>query len=300
METLNGILALVTGAASGIGRALARSLAAEGARLIVWDVDAEGLGAIAAELSEGGTIAAHRVVDVSSPDAVADAAAATVASAGVPDLLCLNAGVIRRFAPLWEQSEDDWTTTLGVNVHGLANCIRALLPTMVARDGEGHVLITASEAALAARPFVGPYHASKHAVLAIAETLALELELVESKIGVSVLLPGAVDTAVLGAQQSGPSAAGRPGRRPRPEPSPGLPSQLERSYRRALKAGTSPDGVAQAALTAVRERRFAVFTHAAVRERALRRVVLLTEGGYPANDAGLRERLAGDNTPGGE
>lgn len=176
--------ALVTGAASGIGRALARQLAAEGYAVHMVDV-APDMG-LADEL--GGL--AHRV-DVSRPDEWA-ALAATVPTV---DMLVLNAGRTgASFGPPWEAPHEEWQAVLGVNLLGAVGGLRAFLPGMLERGRPGHVLLTASLAGLVAFPGGGAYAASKHALVAVAEQTALALQ--ETDISVTVLCPALVRTGM--------------------------------------------------------------------------------------------------------
>lgn len=179
---LSGETAVVTGAASGIGRALARRLAQCGARLVLADIDAAALTAITRELD-----ATAVVTEVASPDeneALADVA-------GPPRILCLNAGVTGSHAgPVWLTPPDQWARVMGVNLGGVINGLRAFVPRMVSDDEPHHVLITASLAGLATWPGGGAYAASKHAVVAVAEQTALELS--DSRITVTVSCPALV------------------------------------------------------------------------------------------------------------
>lgn len=178
--------ALVTGAASGIGRALATLLGDRGRTLHLADVDGEALAEVAATLGAVG----HHVVDVADPAAMADLADTT----GPVDVLCLNAGVVSAHtdAP-WSAPAEEWEHVFAVNVFGVANGLRAFVPYMVDR-GDGRILITASLAGAATWPGGGPYGASKHAVLALAEQAALELG--PQGVGVTVLCPALVRTAM--------------------------------------------------------------------------------------------------------
>lgn len=175
--------ALVTGAASGIGRALSQFLADRGDRLQLLDMDSSGLAAVASELDAERAI----VTDVADPAAV-QAAADEV---GAVDLLCLNAGVVSRStgAP-WEASPEEWDRVLGVNLLGVVNGLRSFVPLMLERGTPSQILITASLAGAATWPGGGPYAASKHAVLAVAEQAALELA--PTNISVTVLCPALV------------------------------------------------------------------------------------------------------------
>jgi NADP-dependent 3-hydroxy acid dehydrogenase YdfG len=182
-ETLT---AVVTGAASGIGRALAEALHAKGARLVLADIDADALSATAAQLGATGV-----------PTDVADPAAMSALAARVPQarLVCLNAGVVgQSLGAPWEVPADDWDRVFAVNVGGVVNGLRAFVPGLLASGEPGHVLITASLAGLAVFPGGGAYGPSKHAVAAIAEHAAMALA--GTPIRVSMICPGLVRTGM--------------------------------------------------------------------------------------------------------
>lgn len=204
---MTGCTAVVTGAASGIGFALARSLTAGSARVIMVDKDAEGLCASAREL--GGTAVVSDVASVADNEALAE-------MAGVTRVLCLNAGVVGSHdGPVWLTPPDQWAQLMATNVGGVVNGLRAFVPRMIA-DGEPHnIVITASLAGLATWPGGGAYAASKHAVVTVAEQAALSLAgtpvtvtlvcpaLVRSGMSAEGADPGAVAAAALDAAARG-------------------------------------------------------------------------------------------------
>jgi NAD(P)-dependent dehydrogenase (short-subunit alcohol dehydrogenase family) len=174
--------AVVTGAASGIGRALAKVLHSRGARLIVADQDGDALRQVADALD------GHAVeMDVAS----AEDNHRLVSVAGSPTLLCLNAGVTSTApGPIWEAPPEEWRRVLDINLGGVVNGLRAFIPPMLDDRQQHHILITASLAGLATWPGGGPYAASKHAVVAVAEQAALALA--DTPITVTVLCPALV------------------------------------------------------------------------------------------------------------
>jgi len=189
---LAGKVAIVTGAAHGIGRALAIGLAAEGMRVVAVDID--GAGALATA-DESGPDAVARQVDVADDGAVAALADDCFAEFGHVDLLVNNAGVFQG-GLCWERSVEDWQWTLGVNVFGIIHAQRSFLPRMIAQGTDGHVLNTASVAAFVSAPLSGPYVVSKCAAFSLTECLAHDLAVVGSRIGASVLVPSAFDTSI--------------------------------------------------------------------------------------------------------
>lgn len=178
--------AVVTGAAGGIGRALATRLSSHTSRLVLADIDAAALAETATELG-----ASAVPTDVSDPRAVeALATAATDA-----ELVCLNAGIVGTdMGPPWEVSPEEWDAVFAVNVAGVVNGLRAFVPRLLASGRPAHILITASLAGLAVFPGGGAYGASKHAVVAVAEQAALALA--DTPVDVTVLCPALVRTAM--------------------------------------------------------------------------------------------------------
>ncbi len=185
-------VAVVTGAASGIGAALARGLAREGMRVVAADIDAVGARATAAAL---GAPAFGVQVDVADADSVAALADTCFESFGQVDLLINNAGVFQG-GLCWERSAGDWDWVLGVNVHGIIHAIRSFVPRMIAQGTDGHVVNTASVAAFVGGPGSGPYVVSKCAALSVTECLAHDLAATGARIGASVLTPSAFDTGI--------------------------------------------------------------------------------------------------------
>jgi len=192
IANLDGKVAVVTGAAHGIGRALALGFAAEGMRVAAVDIDEAGAQATADLISSG---AVARRVDVADAEAVDALADDCFAEFGQVDLLVNNAGVFQG-GLCWERSVADWQWAFGVNVYGIIHGQRSFLPRMIAQNTEGHVLNTASVAAFVSAPFSGPYVVSKCAALSLTECLAHDLDVVGAKIGASVLVPSAFDTTI--------------------------------------------------------------------------------------------------------
>lgn len=185
-DQLATMTAVITGAASGIGRALAEALHARGVRLVLADIDADAVAATADRLG-----ARHVVADVADPTAMDELAAQ------VPDarLVCLNAGILgRSLGAPWEVSPDDWEHVFAVNVGGVVNGLRAFIPALLARGEPAHVLITASLAGLGVFPGGGAYGPSKHAVTAIAQQAALMLA--DTPVRVQMICPGWVATGM--------------------------------------------------------------------------------------------------------
>ncbi len=284
MKDLTGRTGVVTGAASGIGRALVLRMLAEDMRVVAADVDKAGIEALAAESSD--IAAVH--CDVTDPSSCERLAEAAWERFGGVHVLCNNAGVIGRFAPVWDQDPDDWRWLFSVNVLGVANMLRAFVPRLLSQGEPAHVVNTASEAAFTARAFVGVYHASKHAVLAISETLAQELEEQGAPIRVSVLCPGGVNTRVLDA------ARNRPGSLAPERESRGVAGALRARYGRQLPDAMAPRDVAGAVIDGIRNERFYVFSHPEVAQLAAERAEAVANDTYPALPARLSAALHRD------
>jgi len=204
-----GQVAVVTGAASGIGRALAHAFARRGLTVVAVDVEEGPLNAIVAELHGLGVPAQGQRVDVRDPEAVTALAEAVVTAYGRVDVVCNNAGVVTPRVLSWEVSAADARWTLEVNLLGVLNGIRAFVPYLVAA-GRGHVVNTASVAGLTPVPGGSTiaYTASKYAVVGASETLALELAHLAPAVGVTVLCPGPVPSRILEAGRNRPAEAG--------------------------------------------------------------------------------------------
>jgi NAD(P)-dependent dehydrogenase (short-subunit alcohol dehydrogenase family) len=200
-----GQVAVVTGGASGIGRAMVDAFAARGLAVVVADVEKAALDAAAEELTGRGARVLAARVDVRLPEDLDSLAARVLDEFGRVDVVCNNAGVITPRMPVWEQSAADWKWAVDVNLHGVANGVRAFVPHLVAA-GRGHVVNTASMAGLSTVPGGGngAYSATKHAVVGLSETLRLELSLHAPEVGVTVLCPGPVPSRIHDAARNRP------------------------------------------------------------------------------------------------
>ncbi len=247
--------AVITGAASGIGLELARRAAAEGMNLVLADIEAAKLDAAAATLNLPAERLLLQKTDVSREDEVAALATAAFARFGGVHLLCNNAGVgLTRVT--WEHSTADWEWVLGVNLWSVIHGIHHFLPKMLEQGDEGHIVNTASVAGLLSTPGMAAYNVSKHGVVTLSETLYGELAAAQAKVGVSVLCPAWVPTAIH------QSARNRPDRFGSAAPAAGLSAAYEERMGQAVKSGrlTAAD-MAGAVFDAVGEGRFYVIPH---------------------------------------
>ena len=202
LEELAGKTAVVTGGASGIGRGLAEAFKAEGMNVVIADIERGALERTAAE------IGAHGVVcDVSSTQSVEALARAAEARFGAVHVLCNNAGV-GSGAAVAAMTAADWDWILAVNLRGVINGVQAFLPRLKANSEGGHIVNTASMSGLRVRPNAGAYAVTKFGIMALTETLALELEAEGSKVGVTVLCPGMVHTNIKSSTRNRPGGCG--------------------------------------------------------------------------------------------
>lgn len=203
MSTLDGKIAVVTGAASGIGRSLCGVLADRGAHVVAVDIEPDALAETVAPL--GARAEAH-VTDVSDGAAVRALAAAVHGTHGAADLVFANAGVFVG-GLLWESTDADWDWALGVNVRGVVHTIAAFVPAMLASGRDGHVAITASLAGVISAPLSGVYCTTKFAAVALAECLHHDLSLQPdgSRIRVSCVVPAAVRSAIARSERNRPA-----------------------------------------------------------------------------------------------
>jgi len=192
MKDLQGKVAVITGGASGIGRAVADRAAAEGMKIVLADIEEGPLKAAEDELTSNGVEAVGVVTDVADAASVRTLRDRALDRFGAVHLVHNNAG-IGLGGPIWEVSEEDWRWILGVNLWGVIHGVATFTPLLI-EQGEGHIVNTASVAGLIATPFLGPYNATKQAVVAISETLFKDLQAVGAPVGVSVLCPGFVRT----------------------------------------------------------------------------------------------------------
>lgn len=252
VDDLAGRTAVVTGAAGGLGLALARALAAQGMHLVLSDIDATGLAAAVDNVAGPGREVHALAGDVSRADDVARLAELARDRLGAVDLLCNNAGVSKS-GLAWELTEHDWQWVLGVDLWGVVHGVRAFVPAMLAAEAAGrpagHVVNTASMTALLPMPRMAAYSAAKAAVLALSESLQHDLQATGSSIGVSVFCPGWVPTRISDSARNRPSAL----------------SETAPAPTRRTTAGVVPrltaDEAAQHVLSAVRSAAFVVLTH---------------------------------------
>jgi len=273
MEDLQQRVAVVTGAASGIGLGMARAFAGEGMKVVLADVDVEGLEAARKLLTDQGAEAISVPTDVTDPLALEALRDATLAAFGAAHLVCNNAGV-GVGGPIWQVPLEAWKWVFDVNFWGVVHGMRSFVPLLL-EQGEGHVVNTASAAGLTASPFLGPYAATKHAVVSISETLAIELG--GSPVGVSVLCPLWVRTRIHESDRNAPPEVARA---MAADPS-SLASQPE-VLADFVNSGLAPEIVAERVVQAVKEKGFWIFPHDELRQAVRRRGESIAAGEIPS------------------
>lgn len=191
MDNLSSKVAVITGAASGIGLGTARAFGREGMRVVLSDVSCEELDKAVAGLQSEGVECFGRITDVRSAQAVESLAKDAFATYGQVHVICNNAGVVP-FGRQWELSERDWAWAIDVCLWGVINSVRAFVPRMLTSPDPCHVVNTASMGGLLTAPFVGPYATAKHAVVGLSKSLRVELG--GTNVGVTVVCPGNIRT----------------------------------------------------------------------------------------------------------
>jgi NAD(P)-dependent dehydrogenase (short-subunit alcohol dehydrogenase family) len=276
MKEFKDKVALVTGAASGIGFALADRFASVGMKVVLVDVEESALEAAEKSLKgKGAPVLACRV-DVSKAEEVDQLAARAYEKFGAVHVLCNNAGV-GLGGLSWEHSVEDWQWVLGVNLWGVIHGIRAFVPRMLAQGTEGHIVNTASMAGLITSPYLAVYEATKHAVVAITESLKLELEVTGTQLSASVLCPGFVSTRIGDSERNRPADATKPATATETT----RQEMIRELTRQQVAAGVKPAEIAEAVLEAIRDDRFYVLTHPRFRKLIRIRMENILEGRNP-------------------
>ena len=277
MKDLKGKVAVVTGAASGLGRAMALAFADEGMNVALGDV--ADVSDTFAQVEAKGVSALALKVDVSKQEDVERFAQLVDRDLGGADLVCNNAGV-SPLAAAWEGSLGDWQWIVGVNLWGVIHGVRSFVPRMMARNA-GHVVNTASVAGLINPPGSAAYNVTKHAVVAYSETLHHDLRERGSAVGVSVLCPAYVPTGIADSERNRP-----PGIEPTIKTNETI--AREAMLRKAVSSGRlSADDVARAVVQAVKEERFYVLTHPRIKGAIRARMEDVLEERAPRNPMAL-------------
>jgi NAD(P)-dependent dehydrogenase (short-subunit alcohol dehydrogenase family) len=259
MQTLEGKVAVVTGAASGIGLGMTEAFASRGMKVMMADVEQGALAREAERLTRMNLEVAPQLTDVSSYDAVAALADAAERRFGKIHVLCNNAGVSGgggMARPIWAQSEKDWDWVMGVNFWGVVHGLRAFVPRMLAHGEEGHIVNTSSILGLTTGAG-SIYGVSKHAVARLTEGLHRDLANAEAKIGVTLLCPGMIATNIITSARNRPDALKDGG-----EPTPEVRSAIAAMDERFKTQGMAPREVGEKVAQAILDDQFYLLTHA--------------------------------------
>jgi NAD(P)-dependent dehydrogenase (short-subunit alcohol dehydrogenase family) len=289
MKEFEGKVAVVTGAASGIGRGMVGRFARAGMKVALADVEPEPLAIAELELRGAGADVLAVRTDVSSLESMKALRDKVLARWGKVHILCNNAGVSGGGGPLWETTENDWDWVLGVNLMGVVHGIQAFVPSMLEHGEEGHIVNTSSVLGLSSGPG-SIYGVSKHGVTRLSEGLYYDLQAANAKLGVSVLCPGMIATRIIEAERNRPSQLQNP-ERPR-ELSAAVAAQRQMMSARFQADGMPPDEVGDIVFEGIREGRFYLLTHPAIKERVRSRMEDILEDRSPG-PAGPADGLMG-------
>jgi NAD(P)-dependent dehydrogenase (short-subunit alcohol dehydrogenase family) len=256
MQDVHGKVAVVTGAASGIGRGMCEAFADAGMRVVLADVERSALERTTGELRARGAGVHAVVTDVSKPDQLDALAAETLRHFGAVHVVCNNAGVASETVPSWSGTLDDWSWVLGVNLMGVIHGVRTFLPILIDRGEGGHIVNTASLAGLVTGGNV-PYAVSKFGVVALSEGVYFELKQGGYRPSISVLCPGFVNTNILDCARNRPQELSHA-----TQPMTGPVADAYREwFTEQLRQGLDPRRVGDQVLAAIREDRFYILTH---------------------------------------
>jgi NAD(P)-dependent dehydrogenase (short-subunit alcohol dehydrogenase family) len=276
MKEFRDRVAVVTGAASGIGRGLAERFAAEGMKVVLADVEQKALDQADAEMRERGATVLPVRTDVSKPEEMEQLAQKTLDAFGAVHVLCNNAGVSPPVGPTWERSLADWQWVVGVNMWGVIYGVHVFLPIMLNQGDEGHIVNTASGAGLISGPGISIYGMTKHAVVALSESIFHELKADDSKVGISVLCPGFVNTNIADSDRN------RPDELKNKTQAAGPSDPMEQMRRQMLALGMSPAEVADKVFEAVRDDKFYILPSPEIKPVVSARLTDIVEERQPS------------------
>ena len=280
MKDFKDKVAVITGAASGIGLAVAHACAARGMKLVLADIEQGALAEVSADFT---TPHITRYTDVSKQADIEELADAAYDEYGAVHFLFNNAGVGGAGSTIWETTAKDWEWTLNVNVWSIIHAINAFVPRMIDQADESYIVNTASIAGLISGPSMGAYRMSKHAVVSISETLYHELKQANASVGVSVLCPAWVKTKIFQSERNRPNDLQNEDPFDFENADPQIKVQLKHAMD-SVKEGISADTVAEAVFTAMETDNFYILTHEKFTGAvAIRMKDILEEGRNPTN-----------------
>jgi NAD(P)-dependent dehydrogenase (short-subunit alcohol dehydrogenase family) len=250
LTEFDGKVAVVTGAASGIGRAMCEKFASLGMRVVMADVEGDRLRQSAKRIEATGVEVLAVTVDVSRADELSRLAEHTIERFGKVHVLCNNAGVFAG-GLTWDAVGSDWEWVLGVNLYGVLHGIRAFVPIMLEQNEPGHVVNTCSMAGLINTPLSGAYNVSKHAALSLTETLYHELRMKQSPVGCSALCPELIRTGIANSDRNRPPHLKRPENADTPEM-----ELVEQAIRSSIETGLDPSVMAERVYQGIKHDQF--------------------------------------------
>jgi NAD(P)-dependent dehydrogenase (short-subunit alcohol dehydrogenase family) len=252
MYDVDGKTAVITGAAGGMGLSMARSFANAGMKVVLADIDVGRLEAAVAGLRADGHAAMAVPTDVSKEDQIQALAQAALDEFGAVHVMSSNAG-IGIAGTVDDMTIDDWKWTIDVDLWSVVYGVRTFLPLMK-EQGEGHITATSSMAGLTCGPVLGAYHVAKHGVVALMDTVRIELKIAKSDVRASVLCPGPIDTDIAYSDRLRPDGV-------ETRDNNKLEEKFFQSLRDELAGGMDPDEVGEMVLEAVQNERFWILTH---------------------------------------
>ncbi len=256
MKDLKGKVAVVTGAASGIGEALAKAFAAEGMKVVVADIEDDRLAAVEKELTASGAEVLAVPTDVTQKDQIEALADKAYERFGAVHLLCNNAGVTSRSGHIWEIEDQDWAWVTSVNFYGVLHGLQVFVPRMIEAGEEGVIMNTCSFVGLSTGTS-SPYGVTKHALTRMTEGLHYDLKAADSKLRAALLLPGAVASDFGLAERNRPAAL-MPERDAEAEKE--AAGRRQRIHNWLQENGMPSDEVARIALDAIKQGQFYILT----------------------------------------
>lgn len=254
MKNFEGRIAVVTGGASGIGKAIAKKLMENGAKVVIADINPKKLEEAENKFKQKGYKVSCKVVDVTKEYDIKKLAEDTLALYGQIDIVCNNAGVGYSSGFSWENTEDEWNWMINTNLKSVIYGIRTFIPIMLKQDNECHVINTASNAGITIGGTMAMYSMTKHGVVSLSESLYNELKLINSKIHVSVLCPGFVSSDIINPYI--PEAV-------KTRSSPVLNESTElffKAFNNAISNGVTPDEIGESVINAIKNQSFYILS----------------------------------------